>query len=372
MEHLRSRYQTIVIGAGQAGLAAGYHLARKGLAPWDDHVILDANDGPGGAWRHRWDSLTFGTTHHLHPLPGLDLGEPDPTEPASAVVSRYYGTYEALMDLPVHRPGAVVDVRHDDGLFYLTLGSGERLSSSTVINATGTWSNPFWPHYRGMTDFSGLQVHTRDYTGVEQFTGRRVLVVGGGASATQFIMQLREHGIDTLWSTRGEPRWRDFGSAKDWGMEVERRVTEDTLAGRPPRPVVANTGLALTPRMQAGINSGALVSRGPIAYMTKDGVVFADGSNEELGAIVWATGFRHALRHLAPLNLRTRAGGIRIDPDAVSAHDLPGLYLVGYGASASTIGATRAGRRAAVAATNYLKSLPVDSTNIKSAVAVGV
>lgn len=357
----QTRYQVIVIGAGQAGLSAGYHLSRKGLIPWVDYVILDANDGPGGAWRHRWDSLTFGTAHHLHPLPGLELAEPDPKEPASAVVSRYYGSYETQMNLPVHRPGSVHNVQYDGQNFLLSLASGEQLRSAAVINATGTWSNPFWPSYRGMQDFTGPQIHTHDFVSVEQFAGQRVLVVGGGASATQFIMQLREYGGQTLWSTRSHPRWRDFGSTKDWGVEVERRVTEDTLAGKPPRPVVANTGLALTSQMQAGIDSGALISRGPIAFLTADSVTFTDGSSESIDAILWATGFRHALKHLAPLKLRTAAGGIRIDSDAVSVRELPGLYLVGYGASASTIGATRAGRRAAVAATNHLTSLPLEA-----------
>lgn len=359
MTLLQAHYQAIVIGAGQAGLAAGYHLRRKGLVPWVDFVILDANDGAGGAWRHRWDSLTFGTAHHLHPLPGLELAEPDPHEPASRVVSRYYGEYEKQMDLPIHRPAQVQRVEQDAQGFRVHLASGQRLTATTLINATGTWSNPFWPSYPGTREFLGPQVHTHDFIGVEQFTGQRVLVVGGGASATQFIMQLQEHGVQTLWSTRSAPRWKDFGSSKDWGVEVERRVTEDTLAGRPPRPVVANTGLALTAQMQAGIDSGALVSRGQISRLGPTSVTFSEGSTENIDAILWATGFRHALKHLAALKLRTEAGGIRIDADSVSVRQQPGLFLVGYGASASTIGATRAGRRAAVAAVNYLRNPPV-------------
>lgn len=362
MEQLHTRYGVVVTGAGQAGLAAGYHLKRRGLQPGADYIILDANDGPGGAWRHRWDSLTFGSAHHLHPLPGLDPDEPDPAEPASRVVARYYGAYERQMGLPVHRPGAVRSVRHVGGDFQVTLNAVQVVFARAIINATGTWSNPFWPSYRGMGEFSGPQVHTRDFVAPEQFAGQRVLVVGGGASATQFIVQLRDAGIDTVWSTRSEPRWRDFGSSRDWGVEVERRVFEDTLAGRPPRPVVANTGLALTPQMRAGIASGALISRGPISRLTRDSVVFDNGSHEQVDAILWATGFRHALKHLAPLKLRTREGGIRIEPDAVSVHGLAGLYLVGYGASASTIGATRAGRRAAVAAVKYLGSHPKEKS----------
>ncbi|WP_245581179.1 FAD-dependent oxidoreductase [Propionicicella superfundia] len=75
----------VVIGAGQAGLSSSYYLRREGV----EHVVLDANPGPGGAWRHRWPSLTFGGAHAIHDLPGLKLGTPDPHEPASQVVARY-------------------------------------------------------------------------------------------------------------------------------------------------------------------------------------------------------------------------------------------------------------------------------------------
>lgn len=84
----------LVVGAGQAGLSAAYSLRRRGLAPGTGFVVLDANDGPGGAWRHRWPSLTLGRAHRVHDLPGLRLGQPDPDEPASSAVARYFADYE--------------------------------------------------------------------------------------------------------------------------------------------------------------------------------------------------------------------------------------------------------------------------------------
>ena len=83
-------YDVVVVGARQAGLSAAYALAKAGLDR-ERYVVLDANPGPGGAWRHRWPSLTLGAAHRVHPLPGLDLPESDPAEPASAVVGRYFG-----------------------------------------------------------------------------------------------------------------------------------------------------------------------------------------------------------------------------------------------------------------------------------------
>lgn len=347
-------YQSIVIGAGQAGLSAGYQLRRRGLAPEKDFVLLDANAHPGGAWQHRWDSLTLGATHRIHPLPDFPWDQQDPTRPAAQVVPEYYAAFEQAQQLKVRRPAKVETVRHTGELFQLTLTGGETLRSHTLINATGTWTHPFWPVYPGAQDFIGPQVHTHDFIAPQQFTGHRVLVVGGGASATQFIMQLRSLKIDTLWSTRRAPIWRDLSHDPQWGLTVEREVNLRTRAGLPVNSVVSNTGLIRTAQMAAGIASGALVSRGAIQNFGPHSVRFTDGSEAQVDAILWATGFRHAHRHLRELKLHTPAGGIEVLADSVSSAKQPGLFFVGYGASASTIGATRAGRAAALAALRML------------------
>ena len=355
MEESKAVLDAIVIGAGQAGLSAAYHLIRKGFRPFEDFVVLDSNDGPGGAWRHRWDTLTFDRAHGLHPLPGMALDTPDPKEPASAVVARYYGSYEERFGIPVIRPfkAAGVTGSLEDG-FTVTSTDGRTLTARSLINATGTWDKPHWPSYPGQRDFAGRQLHTRDFVSPDEFLGRRVLVVGGGTSAAQFLLQLAELGIDTLWSTRRAPQWRTAPKDASWGIEVEAEVNGRTRSGLPPRSVVSVTGLPLTDFYTAGIESGVLVSRGAVARFGERSVRFADGSEEPIDVVLWATGFRASLDHLAPLGIREPGGGILMDDDSVSVVKVPGLFLVGYGASASTIGATRAGRAAAVGAARLL------------------
>jgi cation diffusion facilitator CzcD-associated flavoprotein CzcO len=347
----------VVIGAGQAGLSAAYWLQRRGLSPWEDYVVLDANPGPGGAWRHRWDSLTFDAAHHLHSLPGLPLEAPDPHEPASAVVRRYYGGYERTFGLPLVRPASVASVERTDdgGALLVRAADGRAWLAEAVISATGTWDQPYWPHYPGREQFRGRQLHTHDFVSAEEFAGQRVLVVGAGTSALQFLLQLDAAGARTAWSTRRPPQWTREPFGPEWGAEVERRVGERTRAGLPPLSVSAATGLPLTEQYLAGIRSGVLVSRGPLARLTATGAVLADGTALELDAILWATGFRAALGHLAPLRVREPGGGVLMAGDGVSVVREPRLFLVGYGASASTIGATRAGRAAALAATRTLR-----------------
>lgn len=352
----------VVIGAGQAGLSAAYYLARHGLEPDQDFVVLDANPAPGGAWSHRWPSLTLGAAHAVHDLPGMKLGDADPSEPASAVVGRYFARYEKEFNLPVRRPVKIFAIRSEETPEIKHDGEAESQPVSPllvetdagvfrtriVINATGTWDKPHWPSYPGLEGFRGSQTHTHDFQSVADFAGNRVLVVGGGTSAVQFLLQLAEAGIATAWSTRREPEFTHRTFDTDWGRDVERRVNERTSAGLPPLSVVGVTGLPLTAQYQAGIDAGILVSRGPISRFTENGVIFEDGSEFAADSILWATGFRAALDHLSPLKLRESGGGIVMD--GVKVLKEPRLLLVGYGASASTLGATRAGRAAALAA----------------------
>ena len=352
--------EVAVIGAGQAGLSAAFYLQHRGLAAGTGFVVLDANDGPGGAWRHRWDSLTFGAAHGIHDLPRSPLGVPDPREPASSVVTRYYGHYEDEFGLAVQRPVRALRVSPaQDGRLRVDTDAGS-WRARAVINATGTWDKPYWPRYPGQESFRGTQLHTHDYRSAADFAGRRVLVVGGGTSAVQFLLQLHDAGARTVWATRRPPEFTRTPFDTEWGREVEQQVSERTRAGLPPLSVVAATKLPLTPQYQAGIDNGILVSRGPLARLTPGGAVFADGSSADVDVILWATGFRAALDHLAPLHLREPGGGIRMDGPRV--HKLPQLFLVGYGESSSTLGATRAGRAAATAALELLARPPHPET----------
>lgn len=386
------RLAVVVIGAGQAGLSAAYYLAARGLRPWADFVVLDANTGPGGAWRHRWDSLTLGGVHGIHPLPGSTFDDPDPDEPANRAVPRYYGEYEQRFDLPVLRPVTVTAVSHDDGVFVIDTERG-RFTADTVINATGTWDSPYIPHYPGIDGYAGVQLHIHDYRDAERFRGRRVLVVGAGTSALQSIQELHAHGARTVWAARRTPQWTDRAFDRDWGLDVERAVTARTRQGLPPLSVSAVTGIPLNDRYVPDIRAGLLVWRGRVARFDAHTVTLdgpgADGSGapdqgaaqafvdpEVVGrlpgrpvtdpsdgtvlwrtpvdAVLWATGFRPHIRHLNPLGIREPGGGILMADDGVTAVRMPGLFLAGYGASASTLGATRAGRKAAVRALHAL------------------
>ncbi len=345
------RADVVVIGAGQAGLSAAYHLQRRGYrsaleTDARSFVVLDSEDGPGGAWRHRWDSLRMATVNGIHDLPGMEQPPPDAQEPSNTALPRYFAQYEEHFDLPVQRPVRVQSVeRVDDdphGPLRVRTDRGTWVAGA-VINATGTWQRPYWPYYPGRETFLGRQLHTADYVSAEEFRGQHVVVVGGGISAVQFLDEI-SLVTSTTWVTRREPVWRDGPFGPDEGREAVAMVEERVRAGLPPRSVVSVTGLLWTPSLRAAAERGALDRRPMFERVEPDGVRWADGSFQPADVILWATGFRAQLHHLAPLRLRGRGGGIVMDGTRVAAE--PRVHLIGYGPSSSTVGANRAGRDA--------------------------
>ena len=354
-------YDSVVIGAGQAGLSASYHLARRGL----HHVVLDADAAPGGAWQHRWDSLSMHDVHGVAALPDAERPLPEgapgtaAAERANTAIPRYFGDYEAEHLLPVERPVAVdrVEDGAGDEQGLLVVHSGERRwVTRTIVNATGTWSQPFVPHYPGGADFAGEQLHTHSYPGAEHFRGRRTLVVGGGASAIQLLGEIAPV-TDTLWVTRRPPVWRTDDFTPEVGRAAVALVEERVRQGLPPASVVSVTGSMLREQERAAEALGAYRRRPMFTTIEPYGVRWdaaADGGStyEPVDVILWATGFRPAVTHLAPLGLRSPRGGIALD--GTTAVVDPRVQLVGYGPSASTIGANRAGRLAATSVARHL------------------
>ncbi|MEG3628204.1 NAD(P)-binding domain-containing protein [Streptomyces poriticola] len=334
----------VVVGAGQAGLSGAYHLLRAGLEPGRGFVVLDRSPGPGGAWQFRWPSLTFGRVHGMHALPGTEPTGADPDRPSAEVVAEYFAAYERAFDLRVRRPVDVRAVREGDGERLRVETSAGVWSTRALINATGTWDRPFWPRYRGQETFRGRQLHTAQYAGPEEFAGRRVTVVGGGASGTQHLLEIAPYAAATTWVTRRPPVFREGPFDAEAGRAAVALVEERVRQGLPPRSVVSVTGLPLNDAIRAGLDSGVLDRRPMFQRITHDGLVWADGREEDADVILWATGFRPAVDHLAPLRLREAGGGIRVEGTRAVAD--PRIHLVGYGPSASTIGANRAGRAA--------------------------
>lgn len=340
----------VVIGAGQAGLSAAYHLRRRGLAPHREFVVLDRSPGPGGAWQFRWPSLTLSTVNRIHDLPGMRMAEAidtDATEVrASEAVPAYFGAYEERFGLPIYRPVTATVVCERGGRLRVETDRID-VSAAGIINATGTWESPYIPEVPGADRFRGRQLHTRDYRAAGEFAGRHVVIVGAGISAIQHLDEI-SRVTSTTWVTRRPPDFREGPFDEQAGRAAVALVEDRVRRGLPPASVVSVTGLPVTPAIRAMRTRGVLERRPMFSEITESGVRWDDGAELHADVILWATGFRSSLDHLAPLMLREEGGGIVMTGRLATqvARD-PRIQLVGYGPSASTIGANRAGAAAA-------------------------
>ena len=344
------RTDIVVIGAGQAGLSAAYHLRKRGLAPVRGFIVLDRYDAPGGAWQHRWPSLTLSTVNRVHDLPGLRFADAvdtsDTDVQAAVAVPAYFAAYEQHYELPVYRPMEVRVVCERDGRFRVETQHGY-VSARGIINATGTWDSPYIPEVTGAERFRGRQLHTRDFRTAEEFAGQHVIIVGGGISAIQLLDQI-SRVTRTTWVTRRPPEFREGPFDEAAGRAAVAIVEDRVRRGLPPGSVVSVTGLPVSPAIEDMRARGVLERLPMFSHITEDGVGWPDGTVLAADVILWCTGFRSALDHLAPLMLREPDGGIVMTGRlATQVAKEPRVHLVGYGPSASTIGANRAGGAAA-------------------------
>jgi putative flavoprotein involved in K+ transport len=333
----------VVIGGGQAGLAAGYYLRRSRLS----FVVLDGQKAAGGAWNHTWSSLRLFSPAEYSSLPGWQMPAPRGNGlPDRCHVIDYLHRYEQRYRLPVRRPVEVRGVHRDRGELVVRTTDGS-LRARSVVSATGTWRHPFVPAYHGRDVFRGLQLHSAWYRDPTPFVGKHVLVVGGGNSGAQILAELA--GVaDTTWVTLRSPR---FLPDDVDGRVLFQRATRRFLAGERGELVEQEDGglgdIVMVPPVRHARDRALLQSRRPFRQFTERGVCWPDDSCRRVDAVVWCTGFRPALTHLAPLHLRRRAGGVEVEGTRAVAE--PQLWLLGYGdwtgeASATLIGVGRTAR----------------------------
>lgn len=355
-------YDVIVIGGGQAGLSVGYYLRRTGL----NYAILDGQSEPGGAWLHGWDSLRLFSPAQWSSIPGwLFPGKHDRYPTRDEVVS-YLTEYEKRYQLPVIRPVAVTAVRRDGAEFEIET-SGGVFRSRAVVSATGSWQNPFIPDYPGREEFEGVQIHSANYRSPVEFDGKTVMIVGAGNSGAQIMAELSLR-TDAIWVTLEEPQYLPD--------DVDGRVLFDRASsqykaltagnGSVSKPADLLGHIVMVAPVREARDRDALHSRRPFERFTRTGVVWPDGSEMQIDAVIWCTGFKPALEHLRPLGVVNEKG--RVDVNGNRSTKEPRLWLAGYGnwtgfASATLIGVGRTARAIVAEIESELK----DSADVVSA-----
>jgi putative flavoprotein involved in K+ transport len=311
--------QTLVIGGGQAGLAAAWHLARQHL----DFLVLEAAELAGGAWRWYYDSLALFSPARYSALPGMPFpGDPDRYPRRDEVVS-YLADYARRHRFPIHTGERVVAATRCVDHFEVTTAGGQRYRARSMIAASGTFGAPHMPVIPGWERFGGRIQHSSGYRNPASFAGHRVVVVGAANSAVQIAAELSTVAEVTLASLRPirffpqRVLGRDFHFWLEWTRLGRTRWLSDR--GTP----VLDDG-----RYRAVIASGRVSRRAMFKRITDRGVVWSDTSEESVDDLLFATGFRPDIGYLQGLDAVDATG--RLVPRNGIAMGVPGLYFVGF------------------------------------------
>ncbi|MBO1752956.1 NAD(P)/FAD-dependent oxidoreductase [Actinotalea sp. BY-33] len=350
----------VVIGGGQAGLAVGYHLRRAGLAPEEEVVVLDDAPSPGGAWPHMWDSLRLFSPAEHSSLPGWRMPATRDGFPRAEHVVDYLTRYEERYGLGVRRPVRVTAVHRgapDAPRYRLETTEGP-WTAEAVVSTTGTWRRPFWPRYSGQETFRGHQLHAADYREPSALAGRHVVVVGGGNSAAQLLAEVSTVA-STTWVTPRPPRFLPDEVDGRALFEIATRRAVALARGETDDGGVGGLGdVVVVPSVMEARSRGVLQARPLPGEITREGLRWPDGHEEQADVVLWCTGFRPDLGHLAPLRLTRHDGVPRTTGTEVVGE--PGLHLLGYGdwtgpASATLVGVGRPAKDAARAVVEHLR-----------------
>lgn len=349
------KYDVIVIGGGQSGLAMGYYLRRSGLS----FVILDNQKEAGGAWLHTWKSLRLFSPAQWSSLPGTIM-----TTGSSAAGTDYYPTrdeaieylklYESKYNLPTRRQVDVYNVQKVDNEFHLDTSDGV-LISKAVVSATGSFNNPYIPAIEGSSHYKGEILHSSQYISPTPFENKRVAIVGEGNSGAQILAEVSKVA-QTWWITQKEPRFLPDQIDGRFLFDAATQMYEAQKAGKQYTPPSLGDIVMVDPVKEARARN-VLESFRPFDHFTEDAIVWTDGREQKVDAVIFCTGFKPALAHLKNLGVVNEDG--RAETLGTKSKKVHGLWLVGYGnwtgfASATLIGVGRSAKKTAEEIAEYL------------------
>jgi putative flavoprotein involved in K+ transport len=323
------RFETVIIGGGQAGLSVGYHLKRRGRP----FVILDANERVGDSWRKRWDSLHLFTPARHDGLDGMKFPAKPWSFPSRDAMADYLGAYVARFGLPV-RSGTSVDGVRKDGDRYVVTAGERRFEAEHVVVASGVYQVPRLPGFAPDLAPDILQMHSTQYGSPSQLRPGGVLVVGAGNSGSEIALEAVANGHPT-WLAGPDPGHIPFrirGLASRLVLErlvirfvFHRVLTLGTPMGR--RLHAKHASNHTTPliriRPKEIVAAGIERVEGRVAGIRDGRPELEDGRLLDVANVIWATGFRRDFSWIDGLG------------DGEPAHvrgvvdGEPGLYLVG-------------------------------------------
>ncbi|MCM3715467.1 NAD(P)/FAD-dependent oxidoreductase [Alkalihalobacillus oceani] len=313
------KYDVVVIGGGQAGLAAGYYLEKTNKK----YVILDAQNQAGDSWRERYDSLVLFTPRFYSSLPGLPLkGDPN-GYPNKDEIADYLFQYKKQFTLRVIHNIKVTSLQKKEELFIIYTDIGERFQATQVIIATGAFHNPFVP-FMTEIDKKIQQFHASSYQNPTKIQGEKVLIVGAGNTGVQIAAELSmTHEVILAKSKRLKVLPKTiYGKNLFWWFErigISKVKATSSLGKwlRRNDPIIGKDIKFV--KQNAKITARLVGVDGKAAF-------FSNGEQEEIDVIIWATGYRNNYNWIQIHEL-TDQQGVPIQNQGVT--NVKGLYFLG-------------------------------------------
>lgn len=322
-EHLPA----VVVGAGQAGLAAGYHLRHAGL----EFQILAADERIGDTWRRRWDSLRLFTPAFFNGLPGMEFPADDPDYlPTKDEVADYLETYAETFRLPVRLDTRVHRVRGSEDGYAVDTDDG-RVRTPVVVVATGAFSRPKIPSFADQLPDSVFTAHSSRYRNPGQLRDGDVLVVGAGNSGTQISTEVAATDPHrNVWlagrDTGRLPRRLLGRDLYRWLAPLSRILSRDTFLGRRLYRKLAGSGDPVFSTELEKMKDTGVRRIGRIEAVSDGRPATGEGEILDVSNVLWCTGFRQDFSWI-DLDVFDEDGRPRHRRGVVP--DAPGLYFVG-------------------------------------------
>ena len=322
------RIQTIVIGGGQAGLAVGYHLAKRHLP----FLILDANKKVGDAWRNRWDSLRLFNPARYAGLPGLAFPARGDSFPTKEQMADYLADYSRRFLLPV-RNGIKVDRLWKEGDRFIMIAGREHFESENVVVAMANYQVPRVPAFARDLDPGIVQLHSHEYRNPSQLQEGGVLVVGVGNSGAEIAIEVaRSHRTWVSGKETGHIPWPiDSVIGRFFLVRLVRFLghhilTVGTPIGRKLRPKLLSTASPLVRVKPKDLISAGVESVPRVAGVRDGRPLLAGNRTLDVQNVIWCTGYEHGFPWI-DLPLSEEDGLPRHERGVVAS--VPGLYFVG-------------------------------------------
>jgi cation diffusion facilitator CzcD-associated flavoprotein CzcO len=344
--------ETLVIGAGPAGLAVAASLVQRGRKA----LVIDQADQLGSSWRSHYERVHLHTVKSKSALPGMAFPDHYPRYVPRQLLVDYLVAYAERYEIAAELGDAATAITPIPGGWQTLTASGRIHVSRSVVVATGANCRPRMPALPGQDGFAGRVIHSRDYRNAKAFAGQRVLVVGMGNTGAEIALDLAEQGVTTAISVRspinlvhrdvlGRPTqltsmllarlptaWGDaiarllrdltVGDLSRWGLQTSSQSPLRQLREEGKTPVIDVGTLA-------AIRRGDIAVRPGITRFSDRGVQFSNGVDEAFDSVILATGYQALVERLFPVTA-VELDRSRLPVKVIGSGDLAGIYFVGF------------------------------------------